>query len=342
MRKIAVIGAGVNGLSAAVQVAEHFYSDTQVVIVSEEISPNTTGDGSAGLWQPYLVSLDKSVLKWSEETHRFFHDLWRNGLAQETGVCLQPMIRVVSNATDYEIPAWSHIPFGCTTLSEDQLKLLSQEHKKNYTGGIHFVSFTCEPTKLLPYLLKRFLNAGGRCERKRVHSFDDLAREEYDLIINCTGLGAQKLANDSAVYPVRGQVTRVEAPWLFSTYVDDADDGNYIIVNSDTTVLGGTHQEHDYNTQVSKEDDKFIQEGCEAIEPSLRDAKVVKKWVGLRPARDNIRLEKVLFITNDGRKVPIIHNYGHGGSGVCLSWGCGKAVLQLVEDTFREDLKSKL
>ncbi|XP_055709264.1 D-amino-acid oxidase [Phlebotomus papatasi] len=342
MKKIAVIGAGVNGLCVAVQLSEHFYSDTQVVLVSEDISPNTTGDGSAGLWQPYLVSLDESVLKWSEDTHRFFHDLWKNGLAHETGVCLQPMIRVVSNAKNYEIPKWSKIPFGCTSLSEDQLKLLSQEHKKNYTGGIHFVSFTCEPTKLLPYLFKRFLNAGGRFERKLVESFDDIAREEYDLIVNCSGLGAQKLANDPKVYPVRGQVTRVKAPWLFSTYVDDADDGNYIIPNSETTVLGGTHQEHDYNTQVCPADDKFIQEGCEAIEPSLKDAKVVTKWVGLRPARDDIRLEKVLFTTKDGKKVPIIHNYGHGGSGVCLSWGCGKAVLQLVQATFQEDLKSKL
>ncbi|XP_055696389.1 D-aspartate oxidase [Lutzomyia longipalpis] len=342
MKKIAVIGAGVNGLSSAVQVAEHFYSDAQVVLVSDDISPNTTGDGSAGLWEPYLVSLDETVLKWSEDTHRFFHDLWKSGLAPEVGVCLQPIIRVVSNAKNYDIPKWSKIPFGCTSLSEDQLRILSQDHKKNYTGGIHFVSFTCEPTKLLPYLLKRFLNAGGRMERKRVESIDELAKEEYDLIINCTGLGSQKLANDPKVHPIRGQVTRVHAPWLYATYVNDSDDGNYIIVNTDTTVLGGTRQVNDYNTKVSEEDDKHIQEGCEAVEPSLKDAKVVKKWVGLRPARDNIRLEKVEFVAQDGTKVPLIHNYGHGGSGVCLAWGCGKAVLQLAQEIFREEIKSKL
>lgn len=56
MKKVYVIGAGVNGLSSAVKIAEHFYRhNVQVVLVSEDVSPNTTGDVSAGLWGPYLI-----------------------------------------------------------------------------------------------------------------------------------------------------------------------------------------------------------------------------------------------------------------------------------------------
>lgn len=56
MKKIFVIGAGVNGLSSAVKIAEHFYRlNVQVILVSEEVTPNTTGDVSAGLWGPYLI-----------------------------------------------------------------------------------------------------------------------------------------------------------------------------------------------------------------------------------------------------------------------------------------------
>lgn len=56
MKKVFVIGAGVNGLSCAVKVAEYFYRQSvQVTLVSEDVSPNTTGDLSAGLWGPYLI-----------------------------------------------------------------------------------------------------------------------------------------------------------------------------------------------------------------------------------------------------------------------------------------------
>lgn len=53
MRQIVVIGAGVSGLSVAVQLAEHYYGVANVTLISEAISPETTGDGSAGLWGPY-------------------------------------------------------------------------------------------------------------------------------------------------------------------------------------------------------------------------------------------------------------------------------------------------
>ncbi len=48
--------------------------------------------------------------------------------------------------------------------------------------------------------------------------------------------------------------------------------------------------------------------------------------VGLRPVRPrNVRLE-----TEAG--TCIVHNYGHGGSGVTLSWGCGFEVIEHVKN----------
>lgn len=55
VKKIAVLGAGIIGISCAVQLQKKFKSAVEVVIISEEFSPNTTGDGSAGLWGPYLM-----------------------------------------------------------------------------------------------------------------------------------------------------------------------------------------------------------------------------------------------------------------------------------------------
>jgi len=59
MSNIAVIGAGVNGVSSAIKILEHYKTEAKtpirVTILSEDFSPNTTGDGSAGLWGPYLL-----------------------------------------------------------------------------------------------------------------------------------------------------------------------------------------------------------------------------------------------------------------------------------------------
>lgn len=89
------------------------------------------------------------------------------------------------------------------------------------------MSFTCEPTYMLPYLHKIFLNGGGRIRKAKIEHFDELS--DYDLVCNCTGLGAGVLANDHKVVPVRGQVMRVDASHLFNVFMDESDDGNYII-----------------------------------------------------------------------------------------------------------------
>lgn len=58
MPNIAVIGAGVNGVASAIKILEHYLAEGKpisVTIISEDFTPNTTGDGSAGLWGPYLL-----------------------------------------------------------------------------------------------------------------------------------------------------------------------------------------------------------------------------------------------------------------------------------------------
>lgn len=100
-------------------------------------------------------------------------------------------------------------------------------HFPSIRKGVQFVTFTCQPKLFLPYLYRRFQQAGGTIYRRKVNCLDEL--KDYDLIINCAGLGACDLANDAEVVPVRGQVIRVKANWLFNVFMDDSDDGNYII-----------------------------------------------------------------------------------------------------------------
>ena len=52
--RVVVVGAGVIGLPTAVKVIETI-PNVDVTLVSDKFSPDTTGDGAAGVWQPYLV-----------------------------------------------------------------------------------------------------------------------------------------------------------------------------------------------------------------------------------------------------------------------------------------------
>ena len=62
-----------------------------------------------------------------------------------------------------------------------------------------------------------------------------------------------------------------------------------------------------------------------ALEPRLRDAEVIEVVTGLRPGRPSVRVETERIGT-----AWCVHNYGHGGNGVSLSWGCAREVVDLV------------
>ncbi|HIN08299.1 MAG TPA: FAD-binding oxidoreductase, partial [Candidatus Poseidoniales archaeon] len=63
---------------------------------------------------------------------------------------------------------------------------------------------------------------------------------------------------------------------------------------------------------------------CTAMWPGLDTSRITGVAVGLRPARSAVRLE-----LESGER-PLIHNYGHGGGGVTLSWGCADEVVALL------------
>lgn len=213
--------------------------------------------------------------------------------------------------------------------------------------GQGFTTLKCECSSYLPWLEKRFVQicespesqihpytvyrsrfrkAGGLVEQRRVDSLQELS--SYDLIVNCSGLGSKTLVNDPEVYPVRGQVLKVEAPWL-QHFIRDGDGKAYIYPGIYSVTVGGTRQEGDWRLEADNGDTEGILERCGKLEPSLKNSKVLSKWVGLRPSRRNPRVEKEV-VQIKGRKVPLVHNYGHGGWGVTLAWGTALDALGLV------------
>jgi len=100
----------------------------------------------------------------------------------------------------------------------------------------------------------------------------------------------------------------------------------YAIPRTNDCVLGGTN----HIRETARPPPKTQRAFC--TKPSARStppAASSQERVGLRPyRRTGIRLEREQLA--DGRTV--LHNYGHGGSGFTLAWGCAGAVLRLHED----------
>ena len=99
-------------------------------------------------------------------------------------------------------------------------------------------------------------------------------------------------------------------------------------------VVGGTAQLGNWDTNVDEKETKEILDRVSEFEPTIKNATIIDQWVGLRPVRDCVRLEKEVMDvkTQYGSKLKlqVVHNYGHGGAGMSLFWGCALEVKDLV------------
>lgn len=335
MFNIAIVGSGIIGLTTATVIQDCLKSTAKVTIYSENLSPNTTSDVAAGLWAPYLffeTSEDK-ILEWATLTHNQFLKLWKNGSANEAGVSLQ-FVKSVSEAP-YS-PFTKHINFGEQPMMPNDIEEMSKLLKQSFQSGVTYLTMACEPIKYLPYLLQQFMKHGGTLKREKVHHLEQLLG--YDLIVNCCGLGAADLNGDTQMRPVRGQVVRVKAPWQFTSLLVG---GVYVIPNLSSTVLGGTSQIGDRDISIRDSDTTRILHGCNTLVPSIQNAEIIQHNVGIRPGRTKVRLEKEIVNIN-GKQTPIIHNYGHGGCGITLSYGCATSAAILVKEALNIPHMSKL
>ncbi|XP_017879258.2 tubulin polyglutamylase TTLL13-like [Ceratina calcarata] len=330
--RVAVVGAGVIGMTSALAVKTNF-PQFEVHVYADQFSPDTTGDGSAGLWMPYLLghTPGHKISRWAGSTHRWFEELWKAGLASETGLSLIPFYYVTTDAT-CNSKSWMNLVYGAHRLRPNELESINAQHNTDYKDGWNFLTYTAEPVYLLPWLTRKFEEAGGKLWKRKIRELRELIDEGYDLIINCSGLGARELVGDDTVVPIRGQVARVAASWVFHGILEQHDHGSYIIPNMESVILGGTRQENDYDRVPREEDSKFIRENCCRILPALKNARVLKEWVGLRPGRPEVRIEAEAYKSSEGRRVKVIHNYGHGGSGVTLCWGCALDVVEIIRN----------
>lgn len=310
---ILVIGCGVSGLSCGIRLLEAGFT---VQIWARDLAPRTTSNVAAAVWYPYKAYPEHLVVGWSAATYADFVRLAHvpeAGITQRTGIEIFPW--------PVEDPWWRAAVPGFRRATAGELPIGSQD-------GYVFEAPVIEMPVYLGYLIRRFESLGGQIATRSLASVDE-AFAQADYVIDCAGLGARELFGDRTLTPIRGQVVRVAQVGIERFWLDDYNQGGitYIVPRANDCILGGTADEGSEDLTPNAATAAAIVERCVALEPRLRDAAILEHKVGLRPGRPTVRLEAEQW----ARGKLLIHNYGHGGAGVTLSWGCAAEVVELLE-----------
>jgi D-amino-acid oxidase len=180
--------------------------------------------------------------------------------------------------------------------------------------------------RYLQLLSRRLHAAGGTLTRLPL-----AALPTRGVVVNCTGVAARAMAADPTVRPVRGQVALLADPGLREWWCDPSpDDLTYVIPRGTDVVVGGTLDDGAWDTTPDDETGRRLVRRAADLVPALRGATVLAHRVGLRPARPTVRLELERRPTDDDPDHLRVHCYGHGGSGMTVSWGCAGDVVELL------------
>ena len=305
-----VVGGGVNGLSTGICLLEDGWD---VTIYSSEFSPNTTSDVAAALWYPFLSAPVEKTDVWGSRTYDILKLLTSD---ENTG------IDMVKTFEYFRSPQPD--PYWISTV--DEFERIVNDLPSDYVECFSFMTQVIEMPVYLNWLMNRYKLLGGKLEKQTINNFSDLP-DKFSVVVNCTGLNSGELCNDPEVYPVRGQIIRIRSQ-LNQMHLDQQIPTlAYIVPRSNDMILGGVAQEGNWSLEPTKEDRDFILEKCSSIIPELKNAEIIEDIVGLRPGRAEVRLEKEQMLGKT-----IIHNYGHGGSGVTLSWGCAEEVVEIANE----------
>ncbi|MEH2253650.1 FAD-dependent oxidoreductase [Nostoc sp.] len=361
--KILVIGAGVSGLTTAICLREVGF---RVVIVADRFAPDLTSIVAGALWEwPPAVcgshgaprSLERSK-NWCMTTYNKFKKIHAEFGSEETGLYLKDAyfyFKDVLENRPTELRKMNELKDKVDGF-ERGLQIVKETIDLSFKGGIKDAYKHMAPTTntdvYLKWLLQQVKEIGCEIIQEKItvnvvqNEQELLRRFNAKAIVNCAGLGSIATTGDTSMYPLRGALVRVKNlggvvtdAHCISHEESSANEQDIVYIvprGDDLVVLGGLTQQDQWSTDLSLEVPIIRQmyDGCLEFLQELRELPLDEKEpvrTGLRPlTEENVCVERVL-------NTHVFYNYGHGGSGVTLSWGCSQEIVQLVQEMLREE-----
>ncbi|KAG6357982.1 hypothetical protein INS49_013865 [Diaporthe citri] len=256
------------------------------------------------------------------------------------------------------LPAWMLLDKGyhVTIIAEHWAwtRDFDKERAGQFKSGYTHMAPIINTDKAMSYLMALVKSKGAVLETRPfkglIRGFGEKLLEEHKAhaIINATGLGAKELAGDDDVYPVRGAIRRIgntrkgEFRHLNDAFLVPAQrdlNGNptktvFIVPRSDDVLYVGSIIQPEATDKLSQDsiEVEVMWDRAGDFIPRLRHAGPVPGFPfaqGLRPfTKRNV---KVRADDNVETKFPLVHNYGHGGSGWTLGVGTARCAVHIVE-----------
>ncbi len=349
--RILVIGAGVIGLTSALRLQQAGHT---VEIAARDLPEATTSSVAGAVWEPYAVEPMDKATAWGQAAFDMFKELSED--SWYTGVVMRDVWQ--ENPGNAPAPEWAaalvdfklrdgYYTFTAPVIETPILLRYLQGQFEEHGGQITRNTFA-SLDDAFAYWEMTFGATGSA--------------DEPCVVVNCTGLGSRELVEDNAMYAGKGQIVRVVDPTFAFALMGANGPGEnptYIIPRLTNIVLGGIFDAESENLAPDPNirtdilhrcahlalfkdqrfamslarlaGDDFAASFAERVDPQYRETPAATladnpDACGLRPCRSEVRLERVELAP--GRVV--VHNYGHGGGGVTLSWGCADEVVRLL------------
>ncbi len=378
---INIIGAGVSGVTTALTLQlmgykTEIYTDKK----DEDITDKNAHPEFASLFPSASVIPHSVYSNQLEElfqsSQSFFYELRKRSFP---GLTLHKHFEVFEFEKEY--PEYCNWMMNFNSLEEFHPREIPRRSLSGDLFGWAFDCIFADWPLYFPALISLYKETGGKFIQRKLYT-RDISTLPADIIINCSGTGSPDLFDDPVEKQLilKGHLLhKSEAPLITnssdeiisynytpkaSTYSDSS--GNacdvYCYPRKDGWILGGSRESGFLdnsdsktvdspkgNTQTYQIDSLDIPSAIidlnqeilnttysQSLEQS-DDLSVLMGYRYIRNKENGLRLDHE---TMDGKKV--YHNYGHGGAGVTLSWGCAMHLANKIASQKRPQIQTTL
>ena len=329
----AVLGCGVIGLSTAIRLMQ---KGMKVTLYASAQPPETTSNIACALFLPLWVDPDAENVELSGQTLEWSRRSWQCFSLLESekacGIRLIKNYELVSNKNESD-----HIREFFSEVSrvyDPRNESITVSTQKEI---VIFDTYLVETPSYMSYLFETCKKLGCNFVERKFLFIEEIFELNENIIFNCIGLSAGKVFGDINVFPARGQLSLFALPEILTCNFSYGDNELCFIPRSDYLIVGSLYEtEYDIETADEATHQRLmellhhrgaISAETAAILTYLSGTAPVKLIAGLRPARKGgVRLEREVI---SGKIV--VHNYGHGGSGITLSWGTVESAIALLD-----------